>query len=382
MPESNHERSQQYPETLKTQFSTSLLNPNQQIDSVEKKDNEDLRLRPEKTKFSQNMSTANTSEGQSCETSDDSLGSSVDFRGGQRIKLTSHEVKLILYLIVEVKPFKYIGKRSVSQSKKWELIQKEFSDTFKEKSNERNVVPTVRTLQRQLANAIKNAKKKRENRVNKSEKSHEEDLGIILNSLTRESSKSDLENAILMLNELSENIKTGKGVSLISSDSHDKNNSTLASPKNYVVHNMRDHTTNSPVDLVFRKVEETRTQINSLMSQLASEGTKTGDHRKPQLIELLDTLLQDNIKFQQTNETENKRLIQSTQDIIRHQLNECCNILEANNRFQAEQHEQNNQLLRELLSRIKDIDGNKTLRDDTIPGNTLNSILLSLVTDK
>ncbi|KAI5958955.1 uncharacterized protein KGF55_005609 [Candida pseudojiufengensis] len=52
--------------------------------------------------------------------------------------------------------------RSLSQTKKWDIIQKKyFNIKFKELQHRNFVVPTVRTLQRQLAAGVKKAQSQR-----------------------------------------------------------------------------------------------------------------------------------------------------------------------------------------------------------------------------
>lgn len=60
-----------------------------------------------------------------------------------RIKLAPDEIKLIMFLIVEIKPFKYIGDKSLSQTKKWELIRTRYYDAKANNKDVEVIVPTV-----------------------------------------------------------------------------------------------------------------------------------------------------------------------------------------------------------------------------------------------
>lgn len=59
------------------------------------------------------------------------------------IKLAPDEIKLIMFLIVEIKPFKYIGDKSLSQTKKWELIRTRYYDAKANNKDVEVIVPTV-----------------------------------------------------------------------------------------------------------------------------------------------------------------------------------------------------------------------------------------------
>ncbi|CAH6719196.1 hypothetical protein CLIB1444_02S03070 [[Candida] jaroonii] len=133
----------------------------------------------------------------------------LSIKNNVRSKLTTSDIKLILYLIITIKPFKYIGDRSLSQTKKWELIQKRFSE-IKQKSNDSSgnpgvIIPTVRTLQRQLSSAIKKCKLR-----NNSESLLNNKHDPIFRNIKEDSSLMDLELAVSELFELSETLKNGK----------------------------------------------------------------------------------------------------------------------------------------------------------------------------
>lgn len=128
----------------------------------------------------------------------------------QRTKLNAKDICLILYLVVTYKPFKYIGDRNLSQTKKWEMIQSKYAELKQQerlKHNANNnhtlIIPTVRTLQRQLSSALKKAK------LRKSNNDLNNDLPVFRN-INRHSSLADLELATLELFELSETLKSGK----------------------------------------------------------------------------------------------------------------------------------------------------------------------------
>ena len=72
-----------------------------------------------------------------------------------RIKLSNADIKIIMFFIIQIRPFKYLGNSGVTQANKWEEIRHKFME-YKRNLHETNfIVPTVRTLQRQLATAIK-----------------------------------------------------------------------------------------------------------------------------------------------------------------------------------------------------------------------------------
>ncbi|CAK9439773.1 uncharacterized protein LODBEIA_P38730 [Lodderomyces beijingensis] len=142
-----------------------------------------------------------------------------NMKNPHRMKLSGEDVKLILYLIVETKPFKYVGNRSLSQTKKWEIIQNKYYDIkFREQNNTNFIVPTVRTLQRQLVAAIRKAEalrsKEAANGIDLSPHVIPETLSEIdsdeyynFHHVTPESPQEAMERALLDLHELSDKIK-------------------------------------------------------------------------------------------------------------------------------------------------------------------------------
>ncbi|SGZ50335.1 CIC11C00000000869 [Sungouiella intermedia] len=121
-----------------------------------------------------------------------------------RSRLSHADVKLILFLIVQIKPFKYVGDRTLSQSRKWDLIQQKLEQHKLRSHHPAGVVPTVRTLQRQMATALQRAQHR-----------HQTDHYVpflVFTTLSRSSPLVDLELAVLELYNLSEAYKTGQTV--------------------------------------------------------------------------------------------------------------------------------------------------------------------------
>lgn len=121
----------------------------------------------------------------------------------QRLKLSHSDVKLILWLIVQIKPFKYVGDRTLSQSRKWDLIQQRFEHE-RMKVSLNHVVPTVRTLQRQMAAALRKAKNRK---LASDYKPY-----AVFEMLHPRLLLPDLELAVLELHDLSEAYKSGQMV--------------------------------------------------------------------------------------------------------------------------------------------------------------------------
>lgn len=119
-----------------------------------------------------------------------------------RSRLSHEDVKLILYLIVHIKPFKYVGDRTLSQSRKWDLIQQKLEQQKLRHHASFSVVPTVRTLQRQMATALRNAQKRQENEA--------AEPFVVFQNLSKNSPLEDLELAVLELYNLLEAYKTGQ----------------------------------------------------------------------------------------------------------------------------------------------------------------------------
>ena len=132
-----------------------------------------------------------------------------------RIKLAPDEIKLIMFLIVEIKPFKYIGDKSLSQTKKWELIRTRY---YAAKANNKDVeviVPTVRTLQRQMTAGLKKAEtRKKKKRIYDSIDQITDTEKVVQKRLDKLSVESatdqELEDMIYDLNELSDQYRKMK----------------------------------------------------------------------------------------------------------------------------------------------------------------------------
>jgi hypothetical protein len=132
-----------------------------------------------------------------------------------RIKLAPDEIKLIMYLIVEIKPFKYVGDKSLSQTKKWELIQSKYYEAKRQERDSEFIVPTVRTLQRQLTAGLKKAEERR-----KKKRAHQP-TGLLADTervveerfaklSVQSATNHELEDMAYDLNELSDHIKKMK----------------------------------------------------------------------------------------------------------------------------------------------------------------------------
>lgn len=117
-----------------------------------------------------------------------------------RTKLSFKDIRLILYLIINIKPFKYIGDRSMNQTKKWKMIQHKYK-LMKDPTDRGTVVPTIRTLQRQLSGAVRKAKYRKKDRPS---------AEPLFKSITTTSSLPEMEQAVLELYELSDTLKNGK----------------------------------------------------------------------------------------------------------------------------------------------------------------------------
>ncbi|KAG7195864.1 uncharacterized protein KQ657_002249 [Scheffersomyces spartinae] len=127
-----------------------------------------------------------------------------------RTKLTTDDIQLILFLIVQVKPFKYVGDRSLSQTKKWLIIQERFEQIKKKQfgTNKSVLVPTVRTLQRQLASAVTRGQERVSTSMSVSYIVNH--TAKIIKDLDRYSSLSEMEFVLAALNLLSDKIKHGE----------------------------------------------------------------------------------------------------------------------------------------------------------------------------
>lgn len=121
-----------------------------------------------------------------------------------RSKLSHADVKIILHLIIQVKPFKYVGDRTLSQSRKWDLIQQKLEHHKLQQRVSALVVPTVRTLQRQMATALRKAQHR--------QRAENFQPFAVFHNLSLHSPMADLELAVLELYNLSEAYKRGQTV--------------------------------------------------------------------------------------------------------------------------------------------------------------------------
>lgn len=121
-----------------------------------------------------------------------------------RSRLSHSDVKLILFLIVQIKPFKYVGDRTLSQSRKWDLIQQKLEQLKIRNFLTPSAVPTVRTLQRQMATALRKAQHRH--------LADNYEPFLVFTTLSKTSPLADLELAVLELYNLSEAYKTGQTV--------------------------------------------------------------------------------------------------------------------------------------------------------------------------
>lgn len=296
---------------------------------------------------------------------------SIIFKNNHRTKLTSQDVRLILYLTINIKPFKYVGDRSLSQTKKWEIIQTKFAEIKRKNSDgyPEVIVPTVRTLQRQLATAIKKAKLRRQNNKSKKENKNLDSSYFILSTINKESSLNDLELALLELNDLSEKLKTGKGtntpvaIELPNANilqSFDLNKSITSPietsnvsaniPTNSESNNAQFATSSTRLSSkssnLILNVNNTYNNIRKTMSDSNSS------YSQQNLYNLLEKLLNEYTEFQTQQQKENTRIIEDNIKFIKEQNEKCNKIIESNNKFQKEQNDLNKQLILEVINTL------------------------------
>lgn len=297
---------------------------------------------------------------------------SIIFKNNHRTKLTSQDVRLILYLTINIKPFKYVGDRSLSQTKKWEIIQTKFAEIKRKNSDGylEVIVPTVRTLQRQLATAIKKAKLRRQNNKGNKENKNLDSSYFILSTINKDSSLNDLELALLELNDLSEKLKTGKGTNTpVAIELPNANilqsfdlNKSITSPIETSNVSANIPTTNStPNNAQFAassarlsskssslilNVNDTYNNIRKTMSDNSSS------YSQQNLYNLLEKLLNEYTEFQIQQQKENTRIIEDNIKFIKEQNERCNKIIESNNRFQKEQNDLNKQLILEVINTL------------------------------
>lgn len=297
---------------------------------------------------------------------------SIIFKNNHRTKLTSQDVRLILYLTINIKPFKYVGDRSLSQTKKWEIIQTKFAEIKRKNSDGylEVIVPTVRTLQRQLATAIKKAKLRRQNNKGNKENKNLDSSYFILSTINKDSSLNDLELALLELNDLSEKLKTGKGTNTpvaielpnanilqsfdlnksITSPIETSNVSANIPTANSTPNNAQFATSSarlsSKSSSLILNVNDTYNNIRKTMSDNSSS------YSQQNLYNLLEKLLNEYTEFQIQQQKENTRIIEDNIKFIKEQNERCNKIIESNNRFQKEQNDLNKQLILEVINTL------------------------------
>ncbi|CUM51378.1 unnamed protein product [Debaryomyces tyrocola] len=297
---------------------------------------------------------------------------SIILKNNHRTKLTSQDVRLILYLTINIKPFKYVGDRSLSQTKKWEIIQTKFAEIKRKNSDGylEVIVPTVRTLQRQLATAIKKAKLRRQNNKGNKENKNLDSSYFILSTINKDSSLNDLELALLELNDLSEKLKTGKGTNTpvaielpnanilqsfdlnksITSPIETSNVSANIPTANSTPNNAQFATSSarlsSKSSSLILNVNDTYNNIRKTMSDNSSS------YSQQNLYNLLEKLLNEYTEFQIQQQKENTRIIEDNIKFIKEQNERCNKIIESNNRFQKEQNDLNKQLILEVINTL------------------------------
>ncbi|ODV81591.1 uncharacterized protein CANTADRAFT_3685 [Suhomyces tanzawaensis NRRL Y-17324] len=227
-----------------------------------------------------------------------------------RTKLSSQDIKLILYLISSIKPFKYIGDRSLSQTKKWEAIQQRYGQIKRMDgdASEAVVIPTIRTLQRQLSSAIKKALMKRlENkRLGKFLYHEEQDIEAeearIDQEINMDSALPELENALLELNDLSDRYRSGK----------DGKSHKADSPRIRDLHDPH----NEPEDHQHQQATLglIRAEIESL---LPKDNEKS--HGILKSVDLIQTFLQELLKIQTKLNMENAAILDETERLVKSQ---------------------------------------------------------------
>ncbi|CCE85900.1 Piso0_005538 [Millerozyma farinosa CBS 7064] len=288
---------------------------------------------------------------------------SMIFKGIKRTKLSGYDLKLILYLIIKIKPFKYIGEKSLSQTKKWESIQTKFADMKSGIGNEssNSVIPTIRTLQRQLANTIRKTKLKASKDVEK----YQDDSATyaFINSLNLGSSVEELEMAVLRLHELSEKFKSGQGstlASLTSSSSRSPPSSFMASKELPVQPQDKEQShasdtprrTDGPSNGNGSLDERLKTTRDKLRNTISSDA-----HSPHQLFELVNLFVDQVSEFNSLKQEENRQVSEETNMVIQQQQTRCKRIIEQNQQLIKEQDNLSKQLMSDILSHLSNRPG-------------------------
>lgn len=323
---------------------------------------------------SSNDSSTSTSANTPLNTSilEDAINTSaLHMKNIHRTKLTTYDVKIILFLIIEVRPFKYVGDRSVSQTRKWELIQDKYSllKHADYPGDQKIIVPTVRTLQRQLATAIKKATIKREEKKAQGEYliddtssilSHDEDHYVknIVKDISINSSVSQMEWAILLLNDLSDKLKSGKVASNSINTARDLSQiageSLGQSPNDMIDQDLQNHDLANEVTQL-EDVQEIQLKLKELISttekinQLRHQLDLPNDSPTSESLETLQSLLAQSIELQILLAKENQRILKYS-ELLLHKHEEHLNtITNAHSEFEIKQ----NALNQEIINTIR-----------------------------
>lgn len=302
-----------------------------------------------------------------------------------RTKLSTQDIRLILYLIVRIKPFKYVGDRKISQTRKWELIQSRYEEIKRSETtvlvNDQDeiIVPTVRTLQRQLANAIKKAKIRTGGSVSSKPGKY------LFNSITRKSSTSELEMALLELFESSEKLKNGKasgssnvnivsggdqfihsgipnysqnfriGTSSERKGDEDEGEMSLEMDIESKINGLNNHeqflSSNIDIEIVLKNIHDVRKSILEQLNQ--------NDHSPlSKILSLLQDLITQHAKY----ESEQEKLFNHNMRIISQQYKTFKSFIELNRSLVSRE----DQLIKEVLSKII----SEYSKDESIPVST------------
>ncbi|ODV64778.1 hypothetical protein HYPBUDRAFT_150717 [Hyphopichia burtonii NRRL Y-1933] len=297
-------------------------------------------------------------------------------KSNHRTKLTLQDIRLILYLIVSIKPFKYVGDKKITQTKKWEIIQNKYQEIKKSENNnnilknvnDEIIVPTVRTLQRQLANAIKKVKLSKNNKKISKIDLNKDISTYYFNFINRDSLINELEIALYELHELSETLKIGKNI----------NNNNTTTTTNLPIYNEDESITNkkqkkSPSSIsnisstllpnppnisqheIFLKQSINSTNgvinnINEIRNQL-SQNLKTNIETN-KIIEILNQLVFKNLELTNLSES----LFQEHIEFIRRQNHYLNQIVGTSQNFKLKQDELNKNLIVEIIESLKNVD--------------------------
>lgn len=300
----------------------------------------------------------------------DNSPSNSSFIRSHRSKLSTEDIKLILYLINRIKPFKYIGDNNYSQTKKWEIIQRDFA-TFKKQNNPNNhdlAVPTVRTLQRQLATAIKKAHARREHRRNNGIIDEKQDN--LFTTLNLESPIEDLELSLLELNDASEKLRNGKITPNSSSSLNYRNNgSEFQFNQASLISDYRfedpDLTSTINISSIVNTSSTTKQfieKLQNLKSEINQEIllNSNDDHYLIflQTIESLEKLLNQLIDYQSSISLENFNLIESSEQLIKKQQDYIKRLLQYNKDLQFKQNQVNKDLMNNIIDQLIKLENN------------------------